>query len=233
MGRNRCGHKTGRLVSGRRTRSGLGNGLHARMCQSYTRPRTGHYRRSQGISRSSRAIFRGGCRLRATAKDLWLVTRKRNTLFSCNLYRMRNESGQRQPRSQAREYELRRTPEPHDADAYAPFHSAHEWIFQETRQSRLRRGASFHVQQLCSDSFDLASDSRYGAWAVRPRMGTVRTYSLTSKLSRYPPTAPLFPQPSTEKNPLLVTNNLDRGFRTLTMESCKQFSTAPPQALPS
>ena len=33
-----------------------------------------------------------------------------------------------------------------------------------------------------------------------------------------------FPQPSTEKNPFLVTNNLDRGYGTLTMESCATYS---------
>ena len=29
-----------------------------------------------------------------------------------------------------------------------------------------------------------------------------------------------FPQPSTEKNSFHVTNNLDRGYGTLTMEAC-------------
>lgn len=61
------------------------------------------------------------------------------------LHRGAQAPGRGQARRRARLHVLRGTPEPHDADAYAPVHAAHERVLEEGRAPRLRGGAALHV----------------------------------------------------------------------------------------
>jgi hypothetical protein len=52
------------------------------------------------------------------------------------------------PRPGEDQHELRRAPEPHHADEYAPIHKAHERLLQEGREPRRRRRDPLHALQL-------------------------------------------------------------------------------------
>jgi hypothetical protein len=71
--------------------------------------------------------------------------------------------------------------------------------------------------------------TRVGAGCIGTRPYKMRLYFEDEKQGRATrrELPNLFPQPSTEINPSCVTNNLDRGYRKLTMES---WAVASPTA---
>ena len=91
--------------------------------------------------------------------------------YSPQHHRQRDQGGnKRQPGPEAREHVLHRTPEPHHADEHAPVHALVEWLFQEDREPRSRRGLALRVLQLLPRSQNAACHASDGSGAHGSRV---------------------------------------------------------------
>ena len=76
-----------------------------------------------------------------------------------------------QPRSEGGQHVLRRAAEPHDADADAPLHAAHQCVLQEVREPHAHGRALHRLVQLQPHPQDATRHPGHGGGLERDRMG--------------------------------------------------------------